>query len=149
VGQDLTLPRGFDKVRWIVAGSRGFIGPEARAFLHSTLDALALLEPPSVLISGGARGADRMGELWAAEKGVCVLRILPKYNEFGPSAPLRRNTEMASRGTRLVAFWDGRSTGTAHMISQAKVKGLPVDIHLWRDRPVISGEKQDSRAAVP
>lgn len=39
-----------------------------------------------------------------------------------------RNTEMAMNADTLVAFWDGKSHGTKHMISTAKRLGL--DVHI-------------------
>ena len=37
-----------------------------------------------------------------------------------------RNAEMAKVADALIAFWDGKSRGTAHMINFAKRKGLDV-----------------------
>lgn len=44
-------------------------------------------------------------------------------------APLERNKHMASLGADLaIGFWDGRSTGTAHMRDRAREHGIPVEM---------------------
>lgn len=39
-----------------------------------------------------------------------------------------RSQEMAENADALVAFWDGESKGTEHMINIAKEKGLKVRV---------------------
>ena len=64
------------------------------------------------VITGGARGADRLGIRWAVSHSV------------------RRNFQMAQAGDMLLAFWDGRSAGTCHMISCMQQLGKPVVVIL-------------------
>jgi hypothetical protein len=45
---------------------------------------------------------------------------------YGKSAGYKRNHEMLAAATGLIAFWDGRSRGTAHMIHIAREAGLKV-----------------------
>ena len=61
---------------------------------------------------------------------------------YGPRAVVIRNEQMLDTGVDLViAFWDGQSRGTQHMIESAKRRGIPVEIigssggelHLARD----------------
>ena len=48
-------------------------------------------------------------------------------------APLERNVHMAKLGaSRCLAFWDGRSTGTQHMIDQAELRSIPSPENLPR-----------------
>ncbi len=84
---------------------------------------------PSVVVSGGARGGDRAGELWAARNGVAVVRMLPDWSQ-GRGAGHARNVKMAERAEALIALWDGRSPGTRDMVGEAMRRGLPV--FLWR-----------------
>lgn len=44
--------------------------------------------------------------------------------KHGKSAGYKRNQEMANVSTHLIAFWDGKSRGTKHMIDIAKRDGL-------------------------
>lgn len=74
------------------------------------------------VISGGARGVDELGEKYAEEHQL-PLRIKPAdWSRFGRSAGPIRNQEMAKLGEALIAIWDGKSRGTAHMIETMKKK---------------------------
>lgn len=81
------------------------------------------------LISGGARGVDRMGEEWAKSKNIPIKQYLPHYNIDNPHyAPLLRNNSMAQDGDALIAIWDGQSRGTKHMIGCMEGYKKPVEI---------------------
>lgn len=83
------------------------------------------------VISGAARGADRLGEKWGADQGLVVRSFPPDYENNHPKqAPFIRNAEMAEEADVLVAFWDGKSRGTRHMIGCAFKQGL--EIHIYR-----------------
>lgn len=55
-----------------------------------------------------------------------MLEILPDYRLHGRRAPLVRNSEIAGRCDKMIAFWDGESRGTLHAMNQAKRMGKPV-----------------------
>ena len=48
--------------------------------------------------------------------------------KFGKSAGFRRNEQMAEFADALIAFWDGKSHGTKHMIDTATEKGMNVSV---------------------
>ncbi len=73
-----------------------------------------------------ARGADRLGERYAKERGYPVRLFPADWEKFGKSAGYRRNAEMAKYADGLIAFWDGRSAGTGHMIYLAKKNAIKV-----------------------
>ena len=111
----------------IVAGSRDFNNYE---LLKEKLD-LYLQNKESVeIISGGARGADRLGERYARESGkVCTLsRMEAQWNRYGKSAGAIRNRQMGDVADALVLFWDGSSPGSKDMLGVALDKGLDVRI---------------------
>lgn len=111
----------------IVAGGRDFSN---YALLKSRLD-YALQNKVSegvTIVSGAARGADSLGERYAKERGYTIDSHPAKWDEFGKSAGYIRNKEMAQSADALVAFWDGKSRGTKHMIDLAKQYGLKVII---------------------
>lgn len=81
------------------------------------------------VVSGGARGADTLGERWAGNNEIPVSRFLPAYERHGIRAPLMRNTQMAEFADALIAVWDGDSRGTGHMIREARRFGIPVYIY--------------------
>ena len=52
---------------------------------------------------------------------VIKIKYFPAdWNTYGKSAGFVRNIEMAENATALIAFWDGKSSGTKHMIETAK-----------------------------
>jgi hypothetical protein len=81
------------------------------------------------VVSGTARGADRLGEEYAGKNNIPVHRFPANWEKHGKSAGVKRNTEMASNSEALVAVWDGKSRGTKHMIDVAKSMGLRVHVH--------------------
>ena len=113
-------------MRIIIAGSRDF---SDYVFLQTSMDAFASDTQVTVL-SGTARGADRLGERWARSVGAPIERYPAQWSKYGKSAGVIRNVEMASAADTLALFWDGSSRGSAHMLSFAKKKGL--DIHLFK-----------------
>ncbi len=83
---------------------------------------------PTEIVSGGARGVDLAGEMWAAENNLPIKRFIPDWS-IGKQAGFLRNIEMAEYGDALVAIWDGRSRGTAHMIAQADARDLNIFVY--------------------
>lgn len=78
------------------------------------------------VLSGGARGVDRLGERWAMARGVPVHRYPASWEEDGHAAGLVRNEQMAAAADALIAVWDGASFGTAHMIRAARSRNLRI-----------------------
>ena len=84
---------------------------------------------PTVVISGAARGVDRLGEQWAECVGVPVELFPADWATYGKAAGHLRNAEMADNAEALIAIWDGKSPGTKGMIQIATRKGLKVFIY--------------------
>lgn len=105
----------------IIAGGREF---NNYALLKNTLD--KLLKEDFDVVSGKARGADSCGERYAIHHGKRVHEFPADWDTYGKRAGYLRNAEMADFADILVAFWDGVSRGTKHMINLAKKKGLKV-----------------------
>jgi hypothetical protein len=78
------------------------------------------------IVSGTARGADRLGEKFAYELIIPLKRFAADWNTYGKRAGYIRNEQMAKYASEdeevgvLIAFWDGKSKGTKHMIDLAK-----------------------------
>jgi len=112
--------------RVVVCGSRSF---SDFALLRDKLDAILARKLPNVIIlSGGCRGADALGERYASLRGLPIERFLADWARLGRSAGLARNEEMVKAADAVVAFWDGRSRGTGHTISVAKILNKPLRI---------------------
>ena len=118
-------------MKLIIAGSRGItdiniiFDAVGKAMIHEW-DIKGL---PDEVVSGTARGVDRLGEAWANNYGVKVTRMPAQWNIYGKSAGYRRNEEMAIYANALVAIWDGESRGTKHMIDLANKHGLKVYVY--------------------
>lgn len=84
---------------------------------------------PTVIISGTARGADKLGELWAEKNNLDIVRMPANWDLHGKSAGYKRNAEMAAVAEALIALWDGKSKGTKHMIDLALANNLKVHIY--------------------
>ena len=85
------------------------------------------------VVSGGARGADTIGEHWAKSYERIIKKFVPDWNKHGRSAGMIRNAEMAKYADMLVAFWDGESKGTKHMIDIAIKSGIEVHVYRYKN----------------
>ena len=112
-------------MRVISAGGRDFSDYErlSERVLH-----LLSAQDQVTIVCGEARGADSLGKRLAYEKGWEVLSFPADWDKYGKVAGYKRNDEMARNADALIAFWDGKSIGTKHMIDLAKKHGLQTRI---------------------
>ncbi len=110
----------------IIAGGRNF---DNYKYLSDTMDNLNIII--SEIICGGARGADTLGETWAKNNGIPIKYFYPDWDGLGKAAGHIRNTKMAEYGDYLVAFWDGKSSGTKDMITVMKQLGKHGTIKMY------------------
>ena len=112
--------------RVIVAGGRDF---NDYNLLRETLDViLANVNDNIAIVCGMANGADTLGETYAKERGHTVCYFPAEWNTYGRAAGYMRNAKMAQNADALVAFWDGKSRGTKHMIDIAKWHKLDIRV---------------------
>jgi len=111
-------------MKLIVAGGREFDDYE---LLERELNKLLKNEENVEIVCGRARGADDLGDTYAINKGIPVKYFPADWNK-GPNAGYMRNSDMASYADSLIAFWNGSSRGTKHMINYATKKGLKVTV---------------------
>lgn len=109
----------------IVAGGRDF---KDYNLLRQKLNDLLKDINDVVIISGKANGADSLGEQYGRENNIAIKEFPAKWDLYGKSAGYMRNEEMAKIGDMLIAFWDGKSKGTKHMIDLAKKYNLKTEI---------------------
>ena len=81
-----------------------------------------------VIVSGNARGADKLGEKYANEEGFQLEIYKADWDKYGKCAGYKRNEQMAEVGDAVIAFWDEVSKGTKHMIDIMKEKNKLVRI---------------------
>ncbi len=128
------------ELRVIIAGSRDF--DDFLKLIDSCTDILSkITEHHNDLnkirvVSGAARGADQLGEQYAKVREYELSRFPADWDGLGKRAGYVRNAEMAKYAMEdgnygvLIAFWDGKSKGTKHMIDLAEKNGL--DVHIVR-----------------
>ena len=123
------------ELRVIIAGSRDF--GDYELLKKSAIEIITkktILPDLTRIVSGCARGADTLGERFAKEFGLEVKKFPADWNGLGKRAGYVRNAEMAKFAVEdenegmLIAFWDGKSKGTKHMIDLAKRYGLEVHV---------------------
>lgn len=112
--------------RVIIAGGRDF---NNYPLLERTMDyLLSKVNDEVMVVCGKARGADSLGEAYAKRNGYAVAYFPAQWNTYGKLAGYMRNEQMAQNADAVVAFWDGKSRGTEHMIRTAERYGLKVRV---------------------
>lgn len=137
-----------NELRLIIAGSRDFndyelLEKEVDNYLLSVLEKLdvnmynqylltvltgEIFSLPIEIVSGGARGADRLGEKYAEKRGLFIKRFIPNWNENGRGAGYIRNEEMAKYATDAIIFIFQNSKGSTHMSKIAKKHNLGLKV---------------------
>ena len=115
-------------MRVAVIGSRTFTNYEK---VKKVLDQLEI----SLIVSGGAKGADSLAECYAVENSIETLIFEAEWDKYGRSAGYIRNVDIVNSSDIILAFWDGKSKGTLHSINFAKKKNKALRI--------IKGEKNE------
>lgn len=122
-------------IRLIIAGGRDFndyrlVKTCMLSFIHEHDTA-----PNQItILSGMARGADLLGIEWSNEYGTELVKMPAwwrgKHNDrvYNSAAGYQRNERMARDATHLLAFWDGKSKGTGHMIDLGRQYELDVKV---------------------
>ena len=138
----------------VVAGSRGF---NSYAYMEEALDQqiMEAMEELDIIddieiVSGGAKGADKLGERYAKERGYS-LKIFPaEWNKYGKSAGYKRNAQMAEYADMVIVFWDGESKGTKHMIDLADEKQLYLAINEYDESDLLAYgiDKEEDKEVV-
>lgn len=119
-------------IKVIIAGSRTFNNQDV--VVHYFMDH-NIPRKDVEIISGSARGADRLGEQLANQYGLKLTIFPADWDKYGKPAGMIRNKEMAKYAVKdsekgiLFAFWDGKSHGTKGMIDIAQKCNMEVIIN--------------------
>jgi predicted Rossmann-fold nucleotide-binding protein len=110
-------------MRVLVCGGRNF---DDALTLGSWLGGIHKKQGITLLIEGGARGADHMARRFAEWAGIPVKTFNADWEKHGRAAGPIRNKQMLEEGKPdlVVAFDGGR--GTADMMRQARAAGVEV-----------------------
>ena len=130
----------------LIAGSRDYTDyPEFRAVTDHLLS-LAQEKYEILIIEGEARGADSMARQYAEDKGYRLAPFPADWKTYGKAAGLWRNELMADELTlyqhkAALFFWDLKSRGTAHCISEVKKRGIQYKIFDFRNKKYVKDNK--------
>ncbi len=114
--------------RVVIAGCRDYNDyNEAKCYIDFCLSNMRK-EHDIIIISGGAGGADAIGERYAEENGFRVEKYPADWKTYGRSAGPKRNKQMAEVSDYVICFWDEKSKGTKSMIDYARKCGKPIKI---------------------
>jgi predicted Rossmann fold nucleotide-binding protein DprA/Smf involved in DNA uptake len=110
-------------MRIAIVGSRDYADLEAvRRYVRS-------LPEHCTVVSGGARGVDTVAAEEASRRRDLDIDVHPAlWSVYGKSAGYRRNVDIVNAADEVIAFWDGKSSGTGHTIRIAKQMGKPVRV---------------------
>jgi len=111
--------------RLVVAGSREF---DDYKKLSAELDELLADKKNVTILSGTARGADKLGERYAEDHGYKVERYPAEWDKYHQGAGPIRNLKMVQAADAVIAFWDNESSGTMNMIECAKKENKPYKV---------------------
>lgn len=112
----------------IIAGGRDF--KDYNQLCRICDDILPQFQDVSI-VSGTARGTDRLGERYAKEHGIKVERFPADWDKHGKKAGYLRNKQMAEYSDGLIAFHDHKSKGTKNMISEAQKEELMIVVSYY------------------
>ncbi len=116
--------------RVVVAGYRNFNDYNlAEMYIDHCISKIKT-EYELIFVSGGCRGADKLGEEYAIRHGYDIEQYLADWELYGKYAGPKRNEQMARVADYVICFWDGKSIGTKSMIYYANKYKKPLKIKM-------------------
>lgn len=119
----------------VIAGSRNFNNYD---FLENKINELIKNKQIDIteIVSGKAKGADFLGEKYASLNNISIKEFPANWNLYGKKAGFLRNQEMGNYADVLIAFWDGNSKGTKHMIDYMKSLKKQVFVFNFKEQKI-------------
>ena len=112
----------------LIAGSREYDDYDAAKMALDRYLGCIPKDNSIIIISGGCRGADAIGEKYAREKGIEVALYPAEWSKYGKAAGPIRNCQMADECDVAICFWDGKSRGTKSLIDYMNKIRKPIYI---------------------
>lgn len=119
-------------MKTIIAGSRDLESFKSHERIWIVADAVIQSGfTITEVVSGGARGIDLAGELYAETHNppIPITRFIPDWS-MGRGAGFVRNRKMAEYAQALVLIWNGTSRGSANMGEEAAKRNLRIFHHI-------------------
>jgi len=113
-------------MRIAIVGSRGITNIDLSKYLLCTDE----------VVSGGAKGVDKVAAAYAKENGNKLVEFLPEYDKYGRAAPIVRNKKIVDYADKIIAFWDGQSKGTYSVIEYARKTGKPCEVVICNEKKI-------------
>ena len=115
-----------------VVGSKTF---DDKKFLEEKMnETMEKYKNIDTFVSGGARGADTLGENHAKRLNLLPIILKPDWKTHGKKAGNMRNDDIIKKAQVVLAFWDGQSKGTADSIKKAKKMGKRVHVYNFSNK---------------
>ncbi len=115
----------------LIAGSRNYTDRDT--FNRVTEEYIDSEDAFTVIVAGGAAGADELAKDYALEHGLQYIEFPADWEKYGRAAGPKRNDEMVKfikeKNGRALYFWDGESKGTKQCIESARKNGI--DVTIW------------------
>lgn len=115
-------------MKTIIAGSRQLYSKTDSEEIKKILNVYKHMI--SCVLTGMAEGPDKIAYYWAVENGIDYVEYNPDWSKYGRSAGIMRNEDMGREADLLIAFWDGKSPGTKHMIEFMFNKNKPFLLYM-------------------
>lgn len=112
----------------VIAGSRNFQDYPMLAEVVDEHLKEKIRNHEITIISGTAKGADRLGERYAQERGFHLEHYSAAWERFGNAAGPIRNAQMVKAADEVIVFWDGESAGTKNIIASAQASNVPCTV---------------------
>ena len=111
------------QIKLAIVGGRNFSDYQ---YLKRSIDELKEKYDIVEIVSGGANGADTLGERYAKDNKIPTKIFPALWEKYGRSAGFKRNIQIIDECDMVAAFWDGFSKGTKHSIDIARAQQKPV-----------------------
>ena len=98
-------------MKLLIAGSRSITKFDLSPYITSDVD---------TILTGGAKGIDKLAEEYADSHGIEKIIIKPNYTRFSRAAPLKRNEELVRKCDKVLVIWDGKSRGSKYTADYAR-----------------------------
>ena len=123
-------------MKLIIAGSRDFENSSefSEVIFEGLVSGIIQYYNINEIVSGTAKGPDTMGKEYAEKNNIKVSEFPAEWDLYGKRAGMVRNKLMGDYADILLAFWDGKSKGTKHMIDYMTKLGKPVIVERYNQK---------------